>query len=172
MALLTKTGYGQVEPNHLSAQRTAQIYAQLPCSEDVETLENGAFMKYDYAAGEVNATATAGEFMLVYNEVKLYEVNKQGYKDFALLAANMVDGVITPRLFKRNVGDIFTTNLADVTTAAGSRFGISLVPTYDRVSVAVLTETAEPAATDMVFMVVKETTMPDGQYALKVQRVQ
>lgn len=172
MALLKKTGYGQVEPNHLSAQRTGQIYAQLPCASEVTVLENGAFMKYDYAGGEVNATATDGEFMLVYNEVKLYEGNKQGYKDFAMIAANAVDGEIVPRLLKTNVGDIMTTNLADVTTAAASRVGIKLVPTFDTVSVAVLTETETPAAGAQVWVVVKETTMPDGQYALKVQRVQ
>ena len=34
-------GYGQVEPNHLSAQRTAQIYAQLPAAADITVLENG-----------------------------------------------------------------------------------------------------------------------------------
>ena len=28
-------GYGQVEPNHLSAQRTGQIYAQLPAKADI-----------------------------------------------------------------------------------------------------------------------------------------
>ena len=28
-------GYGQVEPNHLSAQRTAQIYAQLPADQQL-----------------------------------------------------------------------------------------------------------------------------------------
>lgn len=44
-------GYGQVEPNHLSAQRTAQIYAQLPAAADIDVLEQGQFVKYDYAAG-------------------------------------------------------------------------------------------------------------------------
>ena len=39
MALLTKNGYGQVEPNHLSAQRTAQIYAQLPAKSEIAVLE-------------------------------------------------------------------------------------------------------------------------------------
>ena len=34
-------GYGQVEPNHLSAQRTGQIYAQLPAAADIDVLENG-----------------------------------------------------------------------------------------------------------------------------------
>ena len=67
-------GYGQLEPNHLSAQRTGQIYAQLPAKKDIKLLEQGQFVKYDYAAangGEVNFTG-AGEWMLVYNEVKLY----------------------------------------------------------------------------------------------------
>ena len=40
-------GYGQVEPNHLSAQRTGQIYAQLPAEASIEQLENGQFVKYD-----------------------------------------------------------------------------------------------------------------------------
>ena len=31
-------GFGQVEPNHLSAQRTAQVYAQLPANKDIELL--------------------------------------------------------------------------------------------------------------------------------------
>ena len=34
-------GYGQVEPNHLSAQRTAQVYAQLPAAADINVLEQG-----------------------------------------------------------------------------------------------------------------------------------
>lgn len=67
-------GYGQVEPNHLSAQRNGQIYAQLPADPDIEKLEQGQFVKYDYANGEVNFTG-AGEWMLVFNEIKLYREN-------------------------------------------------------------------------------------------------
>ena len=37
MAKITRIGYGQVEPNHLSAQRTSQIYAQLPANKDIAT---------------------------------------------------------------------------------------------------------------------------------------
>ena len=71
-----EVGYGQVEPNHLSAQYTGQIYAQLPADPSIKILENGQFVKYDYAAnkngiGFVNFTG-AGEWMLVYNEIKLY----------------------------------------------------------------------------------------------------
>ena len=78
-------GYGQVEPNHLSAQRTAQIYAQLPAKSDIEILENGQYVKYDYANNEVNYTGE-GEWMLVMNEVKLYDdFWRESYKDFALV---------------------------------------------------------------------------------------
>ena len=82
-------GYGQLEPNHLSAQRTGQIYAQLPAKKDIKLLEQGQFVKYDYAAangGEVNFTG-AGEWMLVYNEVKLYR-DEQVECEFALVADN------------------------------------------------------------------------------------
>lgn len=175
MALLTKNGYGQVEPNHLSAQRTGQIYAQLPCDSAIEILENGSFLKYRYAAGKCDATtATAsefmGEFMLVFNEIKLYDNARQGYKDFAMKKAEMVDGVITPRLFKVNDGDIFTTNLVDVTAAKGNRVGKFLVPTING-NVAILTEKAIPENGDEVYLIVKETTMPDGQEAVKVQKL-
>ena len=34
-------GYGQVEPNHLSARRNGQIYAQLPADSSITLLENG-----------------------------------------------------------------------------------------------------------------------------------
>ena len=39
-AAFVERGYGQVEPNHLSAQVTGQIYAQLPAAADIEMLEN------------------------------------------------------------------------------------------------------------------------------------
>ena len=80
-------GYGQLEPNHLTAQRTGQIYAQLPAKKDIKILEQGQFVKYDYAAqngGEVNFTGK-GEWMLVYNEVKLYR-DEQVECEFALIA--------------------------------------------------------------------------------------
>jgi hypothetical protein len=32
-------GYGQLEPNHLSAQRTGQIYGQLPADPAINVLE-------------------------------------------------------------------------------------------------------------------------------------
>ena len=88
-AAYVEYGYGQLEPNHLSGQRTGQIYAQLPAKKDIKVLEQGQFVKYDYAAkngGEVNFTG-AGEWMLVYNEVKLYREG-QVECEFAMVADN------------------------------------------------------------------------------------
>lgn len=90
-------GYGQLEPNHLSAQRTGQIYAQLPAKKDIKVLEQGQFVKYDYAAangGEVNFTGK-GEWMLVYNEVKLYR-DEQIECEFALIADNFNARLYSP----------------------------------------------------------------------------
>ena len=74
---IKRIGFGQVEPNHLSAQGNRQIYAQLPLKSDINILENGQFMKYDYEHNEVNLTGD-GEYMLVFNEVKVYDERKYG----------------------------------------------------------------------------------------------
>ena len=87
-------GYGQVEPNHLSAQRTAQIYAQLPADPSIEVLEQGQFVKYDYANGLVNFTG-AGEWMLVYNEIKLYREHQLDC-EFAMIKGNYQARVYSP----------------------------------------------------------------------------
>ena len=97
-------GYGQVEPNHLSAQRTGQIYAQLPAAKDIQILEQGQFVKYDYAAngngiGEVNFTG-AGEWMMVYNEIKLYRNHPDGTKqwdcEFAMIKDDYQARIYSP----------------------------------------------------------------------------
>ena len=167
MALLVKEGFGQLEPNHLSAQRNGQIYAQLPCDSSIEVLQNGQFVKYDYALGEVDF-AGPGEWMLVFNEVKLYDP-RHSYKDFALQKKNCVGGVMVPRVMKTMVGDIFTTNLVD-NGSKGSALAVK-----DKLTVAegtgILTYDATPEATDMVWQVVKVYTMADGQPAVKIQRI-
>lgn len=87
-------GYGQVEPNHLSAQRNGQIYAQLPADPAIDQLEQGQFVKYDYKSGLVNF-AGAGEWMLVFNEIKLYRENQLDC-EFAMLKDNYVARVYSP----------------------------------------------------------------------------
>ena len=172
MTMLTKIGYGQVEPNHLSAQRTGQIYAQTPAAAAIEVLENGSFLKMDSEKGTVGVTGN-GEWMLVYNEVKLYDNAKQGYKDFAIKKSETLGTVITPRLFKTNVGDRFTTNLIDTTVedtvAVGDIFG---VVAGTGATVGTLTQSATlPADGAMAFEVIKVYTLADGQKAVKLVRI-
>ena len=117
---MKRKGYGQVEPNHLSGIVTGQIYAQLPAGSysgegdkktftPIKQLEQGQFAKYDYAAGVVNFDGE-GEFMLGYNEEKLYDERRQSHKDFVYKVEDFTDKKLFPRLIKTNVGDIFTTN--------------------------------------------------------------
>lgn len=222
----TRVGYGQVEPNQLSAQKTGQIYASLPLDKNVSVLQNGEFMYYDYVSGKVIADDSTGvaEPMLVFNEIKLYEPFwRTSYKDFAmfrvgdnyvtskLATAGYGDGATTvgqvpsatwtdpeeqthtvvghtedpyrmdgiaPRLFKTNVGDIYTTNMVKELTGNNVyAVGDLLQPKKNTSSKTLQLEKFTPAQAGdkpvgMTWAVVKVYTMPDGQDGLKLQRVQ
>ena len=205
----TRNGYGQVEPNQLSAQKTGQIYASLPLASDVDILQNGEFMYYDYKSGTVTADGK-GEPMLVFNEVKLYEPFWQtSYKDFAMIrvgdnyvtsrlatagygdgaetegvapnpghsdwqAGYRMDG-IAPRLFKTNVGDIFTTNMvetgASITYSQGDTLKLKKVSKAADKTGNTLVLSKDGNIDALEFVVAKVYTMPDGQPGLKLQRI-
>ena len=174
MATISRIGFGQVEPNHLSAQRTAQIYAQLPAKSDIKILENGQYVKYDYAN----------------NEVKLYDdAWRESYKDFAMERDNYTPGSdsithnglgpfkgqMVPRVIKTNVGDIYTTNCLEVANTSGKNkvdgtddisVGDKLTPNSNGYLAKDGAESAE-----MQWQVVKIYTMADGQAAVKVMRI-
>lgn len=190
---MKRIGFGQVEGNHLSAQRTGQIYAQLPAKSNINLLENGQFAKYNYADGVVDFEGE-GEWMLVYNEVKLYDAPwRESYKDFAMIKDNYTPGSdtithdglgpfkgqMTPRLFKTNIGDIFTTNCLEKANTSGKAeitltdlvVGDIVAPTKTN---GYLKKSDSGTTTDdtvMKWQVVKLTTMPDGQAAVKLMRI-
>lgn len=219
-ATFVERGYGQVEPNHLSAQRTGQIYAQLPVKADIDLLENGQFVKYNYKDGVVDFDG-AGEWMLVFNEIKVYREG-QSEADFAMIRDNYVarvyspiDGdpkkmeqyttardyskVVTPadpyevdstdnpfretwdyagpkmmleetrmvpRVFKTNVGDIYTTNciMADEAPTLGATFA----PADSGETAGYLTAANDG---DMLWQVVKVYDLGDRQRAVKLMRI-
>ena len=215
-----RIGFGQVEPNHLSAQRTAQIYAQLPAKDDIDILENGQFVKYDYKNHQVNFTGK-GEWMLVFNEIKLYDERKQNYKDFALQRKNFTTdkysftiqnvknipgvtpavgsnntvsnvlvehdglsfpGQMVPRVFKTNIGDIMTTNTINVAsksdtynTAVENAEGLEDLQVGDVLIVGATGYLKKAVGseedTEMQWVIAEITTMPDGQKAVKIQRI-
>ena len=215
-----RIGFGQVEPNHLSAQRTAQIYAQLPAKDDIDILENGQFVKYHYENHQVNFTGK-GEWMLVFNEIKLYDERKQNYKDFALQRKNFTTdkysftiqnvknipgvtpavgsnntvsnvlvehdglsfpGQMVPRVFKTNIGDIMTTNTINVAsksdtynTAVENAEGLEDLQVGDVLIVGstgyLKKAVGSEEDTEMQWVIAEITTMPDGQKAVKIQRI-
>lgn len=181
---ISRVGFGQVEPNHLSAQKTGQIYAQLPTNSDIEILENGQYVKYDYANGEVNYTG-AGEWMLVLNEVKLYDDRwRESYKDFALIKDNYTpgssvshegigpfEGQMTPRVFKTNVGDIYTTNCVGAANTSGTTEYAGIDLEVGDVLTPDATGYLNVGTGDMEWQVVKVYTMPDGQPGVKLMRI-
>ena len=152
-----KLGFAVVEPNHLSAPRNGQVYGQLPAADGIDILEQGTFVKYDYANGEVNFTGE-GPWMMVFNEEKLYDERHQMHRDYAMQAADFYDGKMYPRVFVMHAGDIFTTNnVANATYSVGQ----VLTPGDEGV--------LEVGAGALECKVVKETTMPDGQPGVKLQ---
>lgn len=160
-ATYVERGYAQVEPNHLSAQRTGQIYAQLPLADGLQ-VENGQFVKYNYAANKVEVNANeGGEWMLVFNEVKVYG-DRETAEDFVLSTSAFGNPV--PRVFKTNVGDIMTTNAIKATSLeAGDKLTVG-----EDGFLAV----NEGASTGMVWQVAKVYTLADGQPAVKIVRIQ
>lgn len=168
---MKRIGFGQVEPNHLSAQRTGQIYAQLPANKNIKILENGEYVKYDYANNEVNKTGD-GEWMLVFNEVKLYDGYRETYKDFAMKASDAVNGEIVPRVFKTNVGDIYTTNMVEkASVGKGEKTTLTDLEVSNELGINANGYLEKGANSDIKFKVVKVYTMADGQEAVKVQRI-
>lgn len=204
-----RIGYGQVERQHMAAPHNGQIYAQLPAlnadGTPITQLENGQFLKYDYANGKagIGTSGDGKEWFLVYNEEKLYDERRQNHKDFAMKASDMSDGRIYPRLLRTFVGDIFTTNTfrteatgsgADAVPAAtvsGPDQEIT-IPDLAEASYVVIDNDGWLVGTDtkpntgIVFQVVPhftqmnlgagvtkpDYTLPDGQWAVKLQRIQ
>ena len=174
-AKFVKLGYGQIEANHLSARRNGKIYAQLPADKTIKVLENGQFVKYDYANGVVNFTGE-GPWMLVFNEPKVYE-DRQTNADFAMKredyvayvynAANdaMPEGtVMVPRVMNTDRGDIYTTNMVgEESLTVGDKLAPNAKGILDKASGA--------TATECVWQVAKVYTMPDGQPGVKLIRI-
>lgn len=195
--MATRKGFGQVEPNHLSARYTGQIYAQLPAKHAdgtaITQLENGQFLKYDYVnARASDSNASVGEWMLVFNEEKLYDERYQNHRYFALKNTDFTDNLIYPRLLKTNVGDIFSTNTFRTSGGATVSTGDQeiTIPDLDVDDILVVGTTGwlEKAenlpASGIAFKVVPHFsqkkvegewtgyTLADKQFGVKLQRVQ
>ena len=77
---------------------------------------------------------------------------------------------MVPRVFKTNVGDIFTTNTIDE-KAEDLTVGKILVPGKTNGILVLSTNANADAQTDMKWQVVKVYTMPDNQAGVKIMRI-
>lgn len=193
MALLAKVGYGQVEPNRLSAQATKRIIADVPVNAtDFATLggivENGMFLTYNPAGG-IESNLKKGTFDLptvkggtqltglVYNEVKLYH-DSQSNKDFALTTSGhtLLSGVnqtpyrdVSGTAIDTVVPRVYFLAVGDIFTTNlidedDPALGDVLVPGTD----GILTASTAIANEAIAVQVVQITTLADGQKAVKV----
>lgn len=190
MATMKRKGFGQVEPNHISGNIDGSIYAQRPVDTGVmgKIIENGRFAKYavvkrgDGVKEVVTTNKDTDEnaknypWLMIYNEVKLYDEREKGLKDYAMKAVDFIDGELTPRLIEINVGDIFTTNtLVKCNTSATEEIDLGISPVAGTTTFKIgddgyLVEgTAEAGQPE--FVVIKVYTMPDMQDAVKLQRI-
>ena len=183
-----------------NGQIYAQLPALDANDKAITQLENGQFLKYDYTNGKawVGTASDGKEWFLVYNEEKLYDERYQNHRHFAMKASDMSDGTIYPRLLRTFVGDIFTTNTfkgpkGTVTDKEGKIDDIPDLAIGDYVVIGndgwLVKYTKESGgsdipATGIVFQVVPHFTqmgmeankrppytLPDGQWAVKLQRI-
>lgn len=119
-ATFVERGYGQVEPNHMTAKRSGLVWAQLPAKSDIELLENGQFVKYDYAEGVCNFTGV-GPWRMVFNEVKIYE-DRETDADFAMIKDNYNARIYSP--VGQSTSDLkVITDYSDEATVEGGTTG-------------------------------------------------
>lgn len=165
-------GYGQLEPNRIAAQRTKEVFAQLPAAATLPIIENGMFLVYDLGKDEVRLPSVKGEYaQLVMNEINLADERYQEDKDYAMIAhpeSNyQVAMAAYPRLFNPKIGDTFTTNVFKWDEANETSPNDLVGTKYTTDIDGIITPIESGDVAQIVFVVVKQYTMPDGQYAMK-----
>ena len=171
-------GYGQVELNQVAFRRDGRIEAQLPLDPtDFATAkaENGMLLVVDRAAGVIRMADSSEDkpIALNYSSEHLYDERALGLKNFYLDRNTFL-----PRLGYLSVGDKFTTNCVsyDTTEFADDTALKTAIAAYKTTAVyggagadgSILLSATKPSY-GPVLQVIKETTMPDGQYAVKFQ---
>lgn len=172
-------GYGQLELNNVAFRRDGRIEAQ--CALDATDFaevpaENGMVLAVDKAARTVKFWDGTSDYPLAiaYSSEHLYDERKQGLKDFALTPAD-----VYPKLGYLAKGETFTTNtvcydsgeFADddaLKVAAEAAETTALYAGITADSKGAWKVTATKPTAGVVAKVVKSTTMPDGQYAVKL----
>lgn len=174
---MTIDGFGQLELNNAAFPRDGRVEAQ--CALDATDFasipaENGMLLAVDKLNGVIKiATDATLPIAINYSAEHLYDERALGLKDFKLTPNDFY-----PRLGYLSVGDKFTTNciaydtgdFADDTALDTALKAIKTTPLYGGIGAngAIVLDTTKPSA-GPVLKVIKYTTMPDGQPAVKFQ---
>ena len=173
-------GFGQLEHNNVAYPRDGRVEAQCkldPTDFEEVPAENGMLLAVDNINKVVKfATDASLPIGINYTAEHMYDERKPGLKNFKLER-----GEFLPRMGYLSVGELWTTNcvcyddteFADddaLLEAVKDKATLSATPVYagaSNIGAMKLTKT-EPTF-GPVLKVVEKTTMPDGQFAVKVQ---
>lgn len=185
---LAKIGYGQVEPNNITARRTGDLVSDVPVAvEDFEKMgkrvENGVFLTWhpgegianNLKTGELKLPTNGGEGLtyLVYSEVKLYH-DSQGNKDFALTTENNGNLMVQRQSPYQDVEGVEHETVVPrgYKLTTGDIFTTNLVAEEDPQVGDVYSPGEDgilaKAAGELEVTVAQVTTLADGQKAVKV----
>lgn len=170
-------GFGQLELNNCAFRRDGRIEAQ--CALDATDFakipaENGMLLAVDGVKRTIRMPKESGETMplaLNYTAEHMYDERTPGLKNFSLER-----GSFLPRMGYLATGDKFTTNclcyddseFADEDALVSALEGVATTALYAAASpIGAWKITA--TATNAVAMVIKKTTMPDGQLAAQLK---
>lgn len=190
---LAINGYASVELNRVSFSKTGRVIADLPLAEAFDEdnrAEAGMLLAYDYAKGEVSFPVDADEALLGihYTTEKEYYDHKTGLNTFSLKAGlpSKYSGRSTefgPRLGILSVGERITTNCIayekvegetgdfaddDALKAAVAAAGTTPVYGYACENGAIHLTLTAPTTEKVVLQVEKATTVPNGDYGVKL----
>lgn len=172
-------GFGQFEPNHFTAPRDGRVEAQCALNSAVFTstapCENGMIVAVDKANKEIKLYSSGSTLPLgiVYSTEQLYDERHPGLKYYN----SNIDGFY-PRVGYPAFADTFTTNTLsyDATTWATLTAFKTAMAAYTTTPVYAEPHTdgswklsTSAPSTPVYAKVVEVSTMPDGQYALKLQ---
>lgn len=180
-------GFGQLELNNVAFRRDGRVEAQCFLDEtdfaDVPA-ENGMLLAIDRVNRRVKFPVDGSlPIALNYTTEHMYDERTPGLKNFKLDRATPKADSFLPRLGYPSVGELWTTNCVcyddgeftseeALMEALKDKETLAATPVYGGISEigAVKLSGTMPTA-GPVLRVVENTTMPDGQFAVKFQVV-
>jgi hypothetical protein len=165
MARIEKIGYAQLELNNAAFRRSGRIEAQCKIADGIEYLENGMLLAVNNAERQVefvNENNAHLPVALNYTTEHMYDNRANALKDFKL-----EPGSFLPRLGYLGAGDKYTTNCVDYAGDLWAEIakGTVLYAHAGADGYHLVNASKEGA----IAIVIGETTMPDGQKAVKFQ---